>query len=114
MGGPLSRQSLTPAQRLWRDVFKGAPPNLDERAVIAVVNTLDNREAWAVQLYYGLGGHPPLTLAQVGVNMWRVGAADVGVSRQRVYQVLDEARTKLRHPMRRAMWKAAIEHQESQ
>lgn len=109
MGGPLSRQSLMPAQRLWRDVFKGAPPDLNERAVIAVVNTLDTREAWAVQLHYGLGGHPPLTLAQVGANMWQVGAEDVGVSRQRVYQVLDAARTKLRHPRRRAMWRAAVE-----
>ncbi len=61
-----------------------------------LMDSIDQREAQILRLRFGLDGSQPLTLKQV--------AEDVGISRERVRQIVDEALTKLnaqitdRHP----------------
>ena len=51
---------------------------------------LDARERFILGRYFGLDGEPPLTLAQVGELL--------GVSRERVRQLREQALGRLRHP----------------
>ena len=52
-----------------------------------LMETIDEREARVLRLRFGLDGTEPLTLKQI--------AEEVGVSRERVRQIVDEALTKL-------------------
>lgn len=52
-----------------------------------LMETIDEREARVLRLRFGLDGTEPLTLKQI--------ADEVGVSRERVRQIVDEALTKL-------------------
>ncbi len=52
-----------------------------------LMETIDEREARVLRLRFGLDGTEPLTLKQI--------ADEVGVSRERIRQVVDEALTKL-------------------
>ncbi|MFL7795229.1 MAG: sigma-70 family RNA polymerase sigma factor, partial [Anaerolineae bacterium] len=54
--------------------------------------SLSPREARILRLRYGLGGGQPLTLKEIG--------ARVGVTRERVRQIVRHALRKLRHPSR--------------
>jgi len=64
------------------------PIRADELATLRqLLEAIDHREAEVLRLRFGLDGREPLTLKQV--------AAEVGISRERVRQVVDEALTKL-------------------
>lgn len=52
-----------------------------------LLDSIDQREARILRLRFGLEGHQPLTLKQI--------AEEVGLSRERVRQIVDEALTKL-------------------
>lgn len=52
-----------------------------------LMETIDEREARVLRLRFGLDGTEPLTLKQI--------ADDIGVSRERIRQIVDEALTKL-------------------
>jgi RNA polymerase primary sigma factor len=52
-----------------------------------LLNTIDGREAEVLRLRFGLDGGTPLTLQEI--------ADEVGISRERVRQVLDDSLTKL-------------------
>ena len=57
-----------------------------------ILATLDERERFILGYYLGLDGEEPLTLAQIG--------GLVGVSRERIRQIKEQALAKLRHPSR--------------
>ncbi len=54
-----------------------------------ILDTLGEREAQVIRLYYGLGGKPPLTLEEIGKIM--------GITRERVRQIKERALHRLRH-----------------
>jgi RNA polymerase primary sigma factor len=56
------------------------------------MHSLTEGEARVLRMYYGLGGHEPMTLEQIG--------AYVGRTRERVRQIKEKALQKLRHPAR--------------
>jgi len=60
--------------------------------VHAVLNSLTRREQRVLRLRFGFGDERPRTLAQVG--------AELGVSRQAIHQIEDQALAKLRDPSR--------------
>ena len=56
------------------------------------MHALTEGEARVLRMYYGLGGHEPMTLEEIG--------AYVGRTRERVRQIKEKALQKLRHPNR--------------
>jgi RNA polymerase primary sigma factor len=69
----------TPDERMFRD---------DELTTLKrLLDTIDEREARILRLRFGLDGCEPLTLKQI--------ADEVGISRERVRQIVDESLTKL-------------------
>ena len=62
--------------------------------------SLPPREARILRLRYGLDGGPPLTLKEIGTR--------IGVSRERVRQIVRRALRKLRHPRRRRQLQAHL------
>jgi RNA polymerase sigma factor (sigma-70 family) len=65
-------------------------------AIAQALGTLEPRSAAAVRMYFGIGGDgTPRTLEQVG--------AELGVTRERVRQILMRALRRLRHPSRSVM-----------
>ncbi len=54
-----------------------------------ILDTLGEREAKVIRLYFGLGGQPPLTLEDIGKIM--------GITRERVRQIKERALHRLRH-----------------
>jgi len=56
------------------------------------MHALTEGEARVLRMYYGLDGHEPMTLEQIG--------AYVGRTRERVRQIKEKALQKLRHPAR--------------
>lgn len=74
------------------DTRNGAPEDSmlrdDELTVLkGLLDSIDEREAQILKLRFGLDGQEPLTLKEI--------AEDVGISRERVRQIVDEALTKL-------------------
>ena len=67
-----------------------------ERALVdaleAALETLDEREATVLRLYFGLGGEVPTSLEEVGRRL--------GITRERVRQVKERALDRLRHASR--------------
>ncbi len=66
-----------------------------------VLQTLDEREADIIRLYFGLGGEGPLTLEEIGIRY--------NVTRERIRQIKEKALNRLRHPNRRAKLAELIE-----
>lgn len=61
--------------------------------VAAALGLLENdREREVIQLYFGLNGHEPVTLEEIGQRF--------RVTRERIRQIRDKALRKLRHPSR--------------
>jgi len=58
-----------------------------------VLNTLSSREARVLKMRFGLDGHHPMTLEEVG--------REFGVTRERIRQIEAKALRKLKHPSRR-------------
>lgn len=54
-----------------------------------ILDTLGEREAQVIRLYFGLGEKPPLTLEEIGKIM--------GITRERVRQIKERALHRLRH-----------------
>jgi RNA polymerase primary sigma factor len=60
----------------------------DEFATIRkLLDAIDEREARILRMRFGFDGHEPLTLKEI--------AAEIGISRERVRQIADEALRKL-------------------
>lgn len=57
------------------------------RTIRKLLDAIDEREARILRLRFGLDGHEPLTLKQI--------ATEIGISRERVRQIADEALRKL-------------------
>ncbi len=108
----LSRKggTLSPAQRLWRAVFRDPnPPRLKEAKVLALVqDLLDAQERRAVELRFGLRGGRPCSLPEVGRQLPRADGRGLGVSGERARVKIVRALRRLRHPSCRARWQAAI------
>ena len=60
--------------------------------ISSALHALTEGEARVLKMYYGLGGHEPMTLEEIG--------AYVGRTRERVRQIKEKALQKLRHPTR--------------
>ena len=60
--------------------------------ISSAMHGLTAGEARVLKMYYGLGGHEPMTLEEIG--------AYVGRTRERVRQIKEKALQKLRHPAR--------------
>ena len=60
--------------------------------ISSAMHALTEGEARVLKMYYGLGGHEPMTLEEIG--------AYVGRTRERVRQIKEKALQKLRHPAR--------------
>ena len=65
--------------------------------ISSAMHALTEGEARVLKMYYGLGGHEPMTLEEIG--------AYVGRTRERVRQIKEKALQKLRHPTRSASLK---------
>lgn len=66
-----------------------------------LLSTLSRRQEAVIKLRYGLFDGKEHTLAEIG--------AKLKISRERVRQLEDEAKNKLRHPTRRHYWKEFLE-----
>jgi RNA polymerase primary sigma factor len=69
--------------------FESASENLQREDVQRVLNSLPQREREVLELRYGLNGHNPLTLEQVGDTF--------GVTRERIRQIENNTLKKLKH-----------------
>lgn len=58
----------------------------------ATLATLSQREARILKLYFGIDGHEPMTLDQIGSSL--------GITRERVRQIKEKALSRLRHASR--------------
>ncbi|HEX6926384.1 MAG TPA: RNA polymerase sigma factor RpoD/SigA [Longimicrobiaceae bacterium] len=63
-----------------------------QRSIEDALNTLSEREAKVLRLYFGLGDTEPLTLEQIGERF--------GITRERVRQIKERALARLRHQSR--------------
>ncbi|MEX2531581.1 MAG: sigma-70 family RNA polymerase sigma factor, partial [Gemmatimonadota bacterium] len=63
-----------------------------KRTVDRVLASLKEREAKVVRLYFGLDDQEPMTLEEIGVHL--------GVTRERVRQIKEQAIRRLRHASR--------------
>jgi RNA polymerase sigma factor (sigma-70 family) len=70
--------------------FEAAAAALDQEEIAAAVGALSQREQQVLALRFGLDGHTPLTLEQVGRQF--------ELTRERIRQIESKALTKLRHP----------------
>ena len=66
-----------------------------------VLESLDEREAEVLRLYFGLGDEESLTLEEIGVRF--------NLTRERVRQIKEKALHRLRHPRRRAKLEPLME-----
>ena len=69
--------------------------------VAMVLDSLDEREAKVLRLYFGLGDEESLTLEEIGVRF--------SLTRERVRQIKEKALRRLRHPRRRAQLEPLME-----
>lgn len=65
-----------------------------------VLDTIDAREAQVIRLRFGLNGHRPYTLEEVGKKF--------GLTRERIRQIEGDAMKRLRHPRRVRMLRGAV------
>ncbi|HZN13783.1 MAG TPA: sigma-70 family RNA polymerase sigma factor [Acidimicrobiales bacterium] len=70
--------------------FEAAAAALEQEGIAASMGALSEREQQVLALRFGLGGHAPLTLEQVGRQF--------ELTRERIRQIESKALTKLRHP----------------
>jgi len=66
--------------------------SLLHEAIEGALDTLDEREAEIVRLYYGIGGRGPMTLDEI--------AQRYGLTRERIRQIKEKALSRLRYPSR--------------
>ena len=70
--------------------FDAAAAALEQEGIAAGIGALSEREQQVLALRFGLDGHAPLTLEQVGKQF--------ALTRERIRQIESKALTKLRHP----------------
>jgi len=70
-----------------------AMDSLLHEEIQGTLDTLEEREAEIVRLYYGIEGRAPMTLDEI--------AQRYGLTRERVRQIRERALSRLRHPSRR-------------
>jgi RNA polymerase sigma factor (sigma-70 family) len=70
--------------------FEAAAAALEQEGIAAGIASLSEREQQILALRFGLDGHAPLTLEQVGRQF--------ELTRERIRQIESKALTKLRHP----------------
>jgi RNA polymerase primary sigma factor len=97
LNSPLGESSDTTISDLLADPLQASPEEeliarSEEDLLEKVLNTLTPREALVIKLRYGLTDDTEYTLAEIGRRL--------GISRERVRQIEDEALRKLRHPAR--------------
>jgi len=97
LNSPLGESSDTTISDLLADPSQASPEEdliarSEEDLLEKVLNTLTPREALVIKLRYGLTDDTEYTLAEIGRQL--------GISRERVRQIEDEALRKLRHPAR--------------
>ncbi|MDA0748969.1 MAG: sigma-70 family RNA polymerase sigma factor, partial [bacterium] len=66
-----------------------------------VLESLDDREAEVLRLYFGLGDEEAMTLEEIGARF--------SLTRERVRQIKEKALRRLRHPRRRAQLEPLME-----
>jgi RNA polymerase primary sigma factor len=87
--------------RRLSDIMHGGEQSPEEDAMDSLLyeeiqgtlESLDEREADIVRLYYGIGGRDSMTLDEI--------ARHYGLTRERVRQIKEKALSRLRHPVRR-------------
>lgn len=82
------------------DPYESAERSVLNENLIKVLNTIDEREARIIKLRFGLEGEESKTLDEVGTI--------VGLTKERVRQIENNALKKLRNPRRSAMLKEYI------
>ncbi len=72
-----------------------------QEQVEMVLDSLEDREAKILRLYFGLGDEEPMTLEEIGVRFQ--------LTRERVRQIKERALHRLRHPQRRMQLEPLME-----
>lgn len=72
-----------------------------QEQVEMVLDSLEDREAKILRLYFGLGDEEPMTLEEIGVRFQ--------LTRERVRQIKERALHRLRHPQRRTLLEPLME-----
>ena len=72
-----------------------------QEQVEMVLDSLEDREAKILRLYFGLGDEEPMTLEEIGVRFQ--------LTRERVRQIKERALHRLRHPQRRTQLEPLME-----
>jgi len=95
----MSKQDLTSVEKLWIEVFgpRGLP-ELDEKKVVAIVESLPERERLVVYLRFA-GSKRLRSFSSIGEKL--------SLSRETVRLNLKQAIRHLRHPNRRRAWEEA-------
>ena len=95
----MNKRDLTPAEKLWIEVFgpRGLP-ELDDRKVAEILDSLPDRERLVVYMRFGEKGH--------GQSFSSIGEK-LSLSRETVRLTLMQAVRHLRHPSRRKAWEEA-------
>jgi len=95
----MSKRDLTPAEKLWIEVFghRGLP-ELDDRKVADIINSLPDRERLVVYMRFGRN--------QYGQSFRSIGEK-LSLSRETVRLILKQALCHLKHPSRRKAWEEA-------
>ncbi|MCM4166262.1 RNA polymerase sigma factor SigA [Arenibacter antarcticus] len=93
---------------LYDVLSSGESPRPDKKLLLQSLNTeinraldtLSPREADVIKLYYGIGDHQAMTLAEIGLTF--------DLTRERVRQIREKAIRKLRHNSRNKMLKTYL------
>jgi hypothetical protein len=99
-------QKLTPAQRLWVEVFGVyGLPRLDETKVLAIINRLPRRQQLAVKLRFGFDC-TALSFEKLRLQLCRSDGR-MGVSKELARLEVRRAIRYLGHPGKRRLWEDA-------
>jgi len=98
-------RKLTPSQRLWVETFGiYGLPKLDEKKVLAILDSLPERERVVIRLKFGFEGEMH-TFGEIGKRLNRADRRNLaGVSREIARLELRKAIRDLRHSKWRKAW----------
>ena len=99
-------RKLTSSQMLWAELFGlTGIPDLDRNKVLAIVDSLPERQRKAVRLRFGFNSHR-LSRESTGKKLTRFDGKE-GVSRETARYILNTALENLKEPGYRRAWKEA-------